>query len=90
MTSSKNPRYFLQSLILDRRFSVSLNGRLAGDRRVLVRKARAINQNAVTDTDKDTEESKLEFLEILGCQGGFSKLGSLFWGNWGIYMTVTE
>lgn len=58
-----------------------------GDRRVLVRKVRAINQNAVTDTDKDTAESDLEFL---GCQGGFSKLGRLLWGSWGIYMTVME
>lgn len=54
---------------------------------MLVRKVRAINQNAVTDTDKDTAESDLEFL---GCQGGFSKLGRLLWGSWGIYMTVME
>jgi hypothetical protein len=54
---------------------------------VLVRKARAINQNAVTDTDKDKEESDLEFP---GCRGGFFRLGRLFWGSWGIYMTVME
>jgi hypothetical protein len=52
-----------------------------------LRKPSLVAQNL--QTDKDTEESKLEFLEILGYQGGFSKLGSLFWGNWHIYTPVS-
>lgn len=52
--------------------------------RVLVRNARAAKSKCVTDADKDSD------LGLLGCQGGFSKLARLFWGSWGIYMTVME